>query len=455
MSRSTRRWLVAALAAGTALLTACGSATSGGPSTAGRINLTLWFWGAPPQQQQTMQQVLVDGFDRSQSKYSLSVTYNNNVDSNVSVALSANKGPDVVYSSGPSYAAAYAAEGKLVNMNSYAKKYGWKSKLLAPMYQSGTIGGKLYDLPNSASTYGIFYNKKVLQQLGEPVPTSFAQLVAIMKKALSKGMYASVTGDQGWKPVNLDYASIFLNQDAGPTAVYDALRGKTPWAAPALQKAVANSASFYQSGYLAGDKYSSLNFEEAMQLLAAGKSPFFLGPTLAFQFASDYFNNSAGNTDDLGFTGFPNINTSLGAPIWTLGTTAALSVNANSKYKDGAAEVINYIMSEKFFTAMTKTWPGYWAVPLKSISDVQPAEFSGLSRTFVTAIQQMNKAVNAGNFGLDISTFFPPATQTALTNIDTVWLKNSSPASFLSTVQSAYNTDKSKGLLAPAPQPKA
>ena len=51
----------------------------------------------------------------------------------VQVALSANKGPDVVYSSGPSYAAAYASEGKLVNMNPYAKKYGWESKLLAPM----------------------------------------------------------------------------------------------------------------------------------------------------------------------------------------------------------------------------------------------------------------------------------------------------------------------------------
>jgi raffinose/stachyose/melibiose transport system substrate-binding protein len=455
MSGSVRRRLIVAVAVvGTLAVSACSGAASAGSGTSGRINLTMWFWGAPPQQQQTMQQVLIDGFDKSQSKYSLSVTYNNSVDTNVQVALAANKGPDVVYSSGPSYAAAYASEGKLVNMNSYAEKYGWKSKLLSPMYQSGTIDGKLYDLPNSASTYGVFYNKKVLQELGEPVPTTFAQLVAIMNKAQSKGMYASVTGNQGWKPVNLDYASIFLNQDAGPTAVYDALKGKIPWTASSLQKAVSDSASFYNSGYLGGKDYSNLNFDQSMQLLAAGKSPFFLGPTLEFQFATNYFNNAAGNTSDLGFAPFPNINTSLATPIWTLGTTAALSVNANSKYKDGAAEVINYIMSKSFFVNMTKTWPGYWAVPLKSIADVQPSEFTGLSRTFVTAIQQMNNAVNAGNFGLDISTFFPPATQTALTNIDTVWLKTTPAANFLKTVQTAYDTDKSKGLLAPAPQPK-
>ena len=455
MSRSLRRELVVAVGAVAALLlAACGGSASGGSSAAGRINLVMWFWGAPPQQQQTMQQVLIDGFNNSQKKYSLSVTYNNSVDSNVQVALAANKGPDVVYSSGPSYAAAYASEGKLVDLNSYAKKYGWESTMLAPMYQSGMIGGKLYDLPNSVSTYGIFYNKKVLQALGEPVPTTFAQLVAIMNKAQSKGMYASVTGDQGWKPVNLDYASIFLNQDAGPTAVYDAVQGKTSWTTSTLQKAVNDSAAFFQKGYLGGKDYSNLNFAQSMQLLAAGKSPFFLGPTLAFQFASDYFNNSAGNTADLGFTAFPNINTGL-PPLWTLGTTAALSINANSAHKDGAAEVINYMMSQKFFVDMTKTWPGYWGVPLKSIGGVNLAQFTGLSRSFVQAIQQMNGAVNAGHFGLDISTFFPPATQTALTNIDTVWQKQSSAASFLQTVQQAYNTDKSKGLIVAAPEPKS
>jgi raffinose/stachyose/melibiose transport system substrate-binding protein len=453
MSRSVRgRFLAIITVVAALVLAACGTGGSAS-GTGGRINLVMWFWGAPPQQQQTMQQVLIDGFNSSQSKYSLSVTYNNSVDTNVQVALAANKGPDVVYSSGPSYAAAYASEGKLVDMTSYAKQYGWESNLLAPMYQSGTINGKLYDLPNSVSTYGIFYNKKVLQELGEPVPTTFAQLVAVMNKAQSKGMYASVTGNQGWKPVNLDYASIFLNQDAGPTAVYDAVQGKTPWTTPALEKAVGDSATFFQQGYLGGKDYSNLNFDQSMQLLAAGKSPFFLGPTLEFQFATNYFNDAAGNTNDLGFTAFPNINTSL-SPSWTLGTTAALSINANSQYKDGAAEVINYMMSQKFLVDMTKTWPGYWGVPLKSLDSVDVNQFTGLSRLFIQAIQQMNKAVNAGNFGLDISTFFPPATQTALTDIDTVWQKQSSAASFLQTVQKAYATDKSKGLVVSAPQPK-
>ena len=456
MGKLMRMRVVGAATAVAALtLAGCGGGSSGGSSGEARQKLVMWFWGAPPAHQKTMTQVLVDGFNGSQSKYTLSVTYDNNVDKNVQVALAANKGPDVVYSSGPSYAAAYAAEGKLADMTPYAQKYGWKDSLLDPMYQSGTQNGKLYSLPNSINTYGVFYNKKVLAQLGVQPPATFADLTADMDKAKAAGLYASVTGNKGWKPVNLDYASIFLNHDAGPGPVYDAVEGKTPWTDPAIVKAVDDSAAFYSSGYLAGKDYSNLNFDQSMQLLSVGKSPFFFAPTLAFQFATDHFNDAAKNTDDLGFVAFPNVSSGLTAPIYTLGTTAALSVNGNSANKDGAAEVINYMMSQKFFTDMTKTWPGYWGVPLKTLSGVDPSQFTGLSAVYVKALQDMNTAVASGNFGLDISTFFPPGTQTALTDIDTVWLGKSSATDFLKRVQTAYDKDKASGLLAPVPQPKS
>jgi raffinose/stachyose/melibiose transport system substrate-binding protein len=113
------------------------------------------------------------------------------------------------------------------------------------------------------------------------------------------------------------------------------------------------------------------------------------------------------------------------------------------------------MMSQAFFTAMTKTWPGYWGVPLKSLSSVDPSQFSGLSAVYAKALQDMNAAVASGNFGLDISTFFPPGTQTALTDIDTVWLGKSSAAEFLARVQTAYDKDKASNLLAPVPEPKS
>ncbi|MFC9843754.1 ABC transporter substrate-binding protein [Streptomyces sp. NPDC060223] len=450
MSRSGIRVLGAGLAAMAVVLSAC----SGGSSSAagGRQTLQLWFWGASPQQQKTMKSVLVDGFDKSQSKYNLEVTYNNAVDKNVQVALSANKGPDIVYGSGPSFSAAYAVQGKLADMTPYAEKYGWKDRILAPMYDSGTVNGKLYSLPNSLENLGIFYNKKVLDQLGVGVPTTFAELTADMDKAAKAGMYPSVTGNKGWKPVNQNYISMFLTHVAGGKAVYDALQGKIKWTDPKIAAAVDDSADFYKKGYLGGKDYADLNFTESMQLLAQGKSPFFFGPTLAFQFASDYFNDAAGNTSDLGFAPFPNVTAGLPSPSGTLGTTASLSINAHSSNKDGAAEVIDYMMSDKFAQEMNKTWPGYWGVPLKNW-DLDPDSYTGLSKAFVQSVKDTVDMVSTGDYGFFAGTFFPPATATAFTDVDGVWLGTESTTDFLKKIQSTFDDEKAKGLVPPVPEP--
>src|SRR6218665_2739728 len=126
----------------------------GGSSSGGRQTLQLWFWGAPPQQQETMQKVLVDGFNASQSRYTV--------------------------------------QDKLADMTAYAKKYGWEDRILTPMYQSGTVDGKLYSLPNSIEDIGVFYNTRVLEKLGVAVPQTYSEFITVMDKAAAAGLYPSV-----------------------------------------------------------------------------------------------------------------------------------------------------------------------------------------------------------------------------------------------------------------------
>lgn len=401
-----------------------------------------------------MQKVLVDAFNASQDKYTLKVTYNNAVDKNIQVALAANRGPDVVYGSGPAFAAQYAAQDKIADMTPYAKKYGWQDRLLEPMYDAGTVDGKLYSLPNSLDDIGFFYNKKVLKKLGVGVPKTFAELTKAMDKAKGKGLYPSVTGNKGWKPVNQNYVSMFLTHQAGGKKVYDALQGKAKWTDPEFVKAVDESADFYRKGYLGGKDYANLNFVESMQLLSQGKSPFFIGPSLGFQFASDYFNDEKGNVDDLGFAPFPNVDTSLPTPNHTLGSTASLSINAKSKNKDGAAMVIDYMMSLKFAKEINKTWPGYWGVPLKDFA-LDPGDYTGLSKAYVQSVVDMTKGINDGHYGFFAGTFFPPATAAAFTDIDGVWLGTVSTKDFLTKVQTTFAKERKKGLVPPVPEPAA
>ena len=417
-----------------------------------RETITMWFWGAPPQHQETMNEVLVAALSMNRRmNIELVVEFRNTVDQDIAVALAAGEGPDIVYGSGPSFVAPYAAEGRLESMDRYSEQYGWQDRILAPIYESGTVNGELYALPNSLNTLGIFYNKQVLEENGWEPPTTIEELEQIMDEAIEMGMYASVTGNKGWRPVNENYSSLFLTHMAGPQNFHAALTGDLPWTSPEIVAAIEKSAEWYQSGYLAGEDYVNLNFNDAVQLLAAGESPFFVGPTLVFQFASGFFNDDAGNTDNLGFVPFPSIG-DLPYPLYTLGTTASLSINGNSEHKDAAAAVIDIMMTEEFLVAMTERWPGYWGVPVSELN-VNPDDFEGLSREYLIAIQDMIGAVNEGNFGYFSATFFPPATQQELINIDTVWLETESAEELLTRVDEIFNDEMERGMVPPIPAP--
>ena len=135
-----------------------------------REEINLWFWGAEPYAQDAMKKYLVDEYNASQDKYQLVVEFRPSVDSDMTTALAANQGPDIVYGSGPAFVMPLVEAGKLEEMDTYAEEYGWKDRILEPYYESGTVDGKLYSLTNGISTMGVFYNKKVLEDNGWEVP---------------------------------------------------------------------------------------------------------------------------------------------------------------------------------------------------------------------------------------------------------------------------------------------
>ncbi|REK77730.1 ABC transporter substrate-binding protein [Paenibacillus paeoniae] len=431
------------------MLVAC-SSNGDGKGKDGKEQITLWFWGAPPEHQTTMKQVLVDKFNQSQDQYELVVEFRNSVDKDISVALSAGQGPDIVYGSGPSFVIPFAKANKLEPLDTYAEKYGWKDRIIESVYQSGTVDGKLYSLGNSLNTEGIFYNKKVLKDNNWEVPKTVEDLEKIMDAAMAKGLYASVTGNKGWKPVNENYTSIFLTHFAGKNTVYEALTGKRKWTDPEIVAALEKSAEWYKKGYLAGDDYTNLTFNESIQLLADERAPFFFGPSLVFQFASQSFTDDI--VDNLGFIPFPTVGGSSDAPDYTLGVTATLSINASSKHKDGAAQVLDMMMTNEFMNEMTARWPGYWGVPLKDLK-LETDKMSTLSKLYAQSIYDMIDGVNKGNFGYYTGVFFPPAAQQAFLDIDSVWQNQITSQKLMEKAQAEFDKDVEKGLLPPIPMP--
>lgn len=417
-----------------------------------REEITMWFWGAEPYAQEAMKTILVDKYNASQDKYQLVVEFRPSVDSDMNTALAANQGPDVVYGSGPSFVMPLVEAGKLENLNDYAKEYGWRDKLLQPYYEAGTVNGDLYSLTNGLATMGVFYNKKVLADNGWEVPTTIEELESIMDQALEKGMYASVTGNKGWQPVNENYGSLFLTHIAGPDTMYKVLTGEESWVNDDVKAAIAKSKEWWDKGYLAGDDYVNLNFSESLQLLSEEKSPFFIGPSIAFQWAASFFTGD--KEENIAFIPFPATE-QVPNTTYTLGNACTLSINANAEdsHKDEAAKIIDMMMNAQFMQDMTAAWPGYWGTPLKDLSTVDTSEMGYLSQQFVEVVKSVSGAVNEGNFGYYDNTFFPSATQNRIINIDEVWFDTTTVDDYVQSLEDEFQPEFEKGMVPPIPKP--
>lgn len=77
---------------------------------------------------------------------------------------------------------------------------------------------------------------------------------------------------------------------------------------------------------------------------------------------------------------------------------------------------------------------------------------TGLSAVFCDAIQEVISASEKGNYGYHIPTFFPPATDTALSEIDTVWLGDMTAEQYLDKVDEEFAKEYAKNLVLVLPK---
>ncbi len=431
--------------------TSADGAGNDAPDTSGeRKTITMWFWGASDYQREAMDQYLIEGFNSSQDQYTLSVEYRASVDNDIAVALSGGAGPDIVYGSGPAFVAGYAAEGLFLNLDSYSQQYGWKDRLVDAYYDLCSIDGSLYSIPGGMSNYGIFYNIRVLEENNWSVPASYEDLTSIMDQASAAGLYGGLIGAKDWRYTNEWPVSMLLTSVAGPEAVYKCLTGEQKWNSPQIVEAVEEMKVWYDKGYMGGDDYWNLDANEIFSLLMAGETPFAFAPLNGFQWAK----NVALSEEDLANVGFallPSKNSA--GPAVSLGAVCSFSINARSEHPDGAAAVLDYMLTADFAAGMSSQWPGYWGIPVADFAGVDASGYEGTSRQYIEACANVVDALNAGNFGFGASTCFPASTYEACIDIDTVWYGEKTPAEYLDAMDAAYASDAASGAIASIPKP--
>ena len=431
------------------LLAGCGEKPAQDePSTdEGKKEITMWFWGTSDYQRTAMEKYLVEGFNASQDEYTLSVEYRASVDNDITVALSGGGGPDIIYGSGPAFVAGYAAQGLLLNLDSYSQQYGWKDRLVDAYYDLCTTNGSLYTLPGGI---GVFYNAKLLEDNGWAVPTTYDELVAVMDQAIAKGLHGGIIGAKDWRYTNDWPVSMLFASVAGPEAVYKCLTGEQKWNSPEITAATEELVKWYNAGYFGGEDYWNVDANESCQMLLDGGTPFFFAPLNGFQWLKNVA-TSEEQLADIGFMPMPSKNSD--NPAVMLGSVCTFSINAKSENPDGAAAVMDYMMTADFASDMSAEWPGYWGLPLKGLTSMDTSAFTGLSVQYMKACADTIDALNSGSFGYMASGCFPAVTYETCIDIDTVWLGSQSVSDFLDAMDAAYAEDVAAGSVIPVPQP--
>ncbi|TIP13268.1 ABC transporter substrate-binding protein [Mesorhizobium sp.] len=405
----------------------------------------FWYESASPENQDNLKTLLVDPFNTAHPQDDLSIDFRgSDLDKQLRIAMLSGSGPDVVYTAGPSYVASMAQAGQLLPLDDYAAKLGWSDRLLPLFTELGKYDGKLYALAKTYETLGLFYNKTLFDKNSWKAPTSIAELEALAEEMKGKGLVPFGAGNADWRPANEHYVSIILNSVAGPDNVYKALTGAIPWTDPSIVAAIDKLDEWWQKGYF-GPNYFSLTGEQAFAQIATGQAG--MAPTGTWNFTNiaPYF---PANNAEAGFVGFPSTS---GAPVYALSIGSTFSINAKSENPDGAAAVIDYVFTDKFYSAINSVWQGEWNLPLRDLSAVKLSD--KVLPLYPEVMKNLSSAVGDGRYGYTTWTFLPPGTDSYLVSgMEEVWLKKITSKDYLKKLDDTFKQEKDAGKVPAIPK---
>ena len=257
--------------------------------------------------------------------------------------LDSDQAPDLAeWNKGNATAGTASQAGLLTNLDSYAKKYGWDTKLpesalLYGRYTDGLMGtGSLYGLSTYGEYVSWFYNKDYFDANGLTIPKTADELDALLATLKGKGQTMALGGN-GYQIVHLAYALALANADQQWVKDFQFFANPVDFSASSKQwgYAAAKIADWKTKGYF-NAKVSGISPDDAVAAFEAGKNPLILGGT----WLDDGIQKS---TTKFQWGKFQNPgNLSVGS------AGNLLVIPSKSKQKDLAAEFIDMIMSTKY-----------------------------------------------------------------------------------------------------------
>lgn len=259
---------------------------------------------------------------------------------------------------GPVMKGGYAAE---LNTADYADY-----KFVGGTLDGYSMDGKLYGLPRNLDTMLLLYNKAMFDDNGLKVPTTYSELLEVSKAFRAKGIApVAMTGKDKW-PLGILYQDLVVKLSGNQRLVYDAIEGKTTFAAePDLLKA-AQMIQEMADAKVFQDAFTASDYGAANNLFAQEKAAMYYMGSWTMSMAGDV-NFSDHFKQNVGAIYFPVIDGGKGTAADTLTWCGAgYAVSAKSANKAEAVKLLNFLFKPE--NSAQLSWQSGAQVPAQDYS---------------------------------------------------------------------------------------
>lgn len=321
------------------------------------------------------------------------------------------------------------ADNELLPLNGYDKLYGWTAKVGKLPIQTQSFStdgvnfgtGNLYGLPDNGVVVGVFYNKAILASVGAKPPTSWATFnkdLALVHKAGKAALSFGGGQPTEYQP---EHQLQFLLEEFVPAKqltdfIYHL--GKNPTIdTPGAVKAAKTYLSWAKDGYFNAG-YQGTSDTQALNLFDKGKTAFFIEGNWHVGAVHAALGSKAGFWVP---------------PEATGSVDEGWSIPAKSADPNAAAAWINWVVSPQAQALQLKAGD----IPVTAVSAKALASVPPIAQSAATG---WKKLVTANQLVTFMDWAAPPLLNDIAADVSELLAARVSPASFISSLQSDYQS---------------
>ncbi|MFB9279512.1 extracellular solute-binding protein [Cohnella cellulosilytica] len=316
-------------------------------------------------------------------------------------------------------------------LNEMVEKNGLKGTFQEGILDYYSFNGNLYALPDGNNIALIYYNKKMFDEAGATVPTTFEELVDTVKLLKSKGMTPIAIGEKDSWTGSFLFMNVLLRTNGGPGFLQDVLDGKKTFEDPAFMEAVDAFQNLVQAGAFQ-EGATSFDYNAGENLFKTGKAAMYFMGSWA---TGGIETSTVGENGEVGVFKFPTVGGKGNPDEFMLAPGSAFAVSKNSKHLAETLDFLNYFMLN--YPKEAFAVKGAVGVAQNVEEDFKAAGYSDMAMEVLS----MFKDVKGGDLAFD-NTMNPGTAQVHLSSIQNLFVEKKNSADVAKEHQKGYEENK-------------